>query len=202
MTRVLLTRHGHVDGIEPPRFRGRHDVALSPLGTSQAEALAKTLAKTGAVNAIYTSPMARCIATGAQIATACQSMSRPWPILTDLDYGNWEWRTHEDVEHEAPELYALWRQQPERMRFPAGESLQDLIARTADALRRVAVEHKDETVVLVGHDSVNRAIMMQVLDMPLSAYWRLCFGPCSISEFLIEDTQMRALRINDTAHLR
>jgi broad specificity phosphatase PhoE len=28
-------------------------------------------------------------------------------------------------------------------------------------------------VVLVGHNSVNRALLRQPLDQPLSAYWRL-----------------------------
>jgi len=40
MTKVILTRHGHVEGISPERFRGRTDVPLTELGTAQAEALA------------------------------------------------------------------------------------------------------------------------------------------------------------------
>jgi probable phosphoglycerate mutase len=40
MTKVILTRHGHVEGISPERFRGRTDVPLTELGTAQADALA------------------------------------------------------------------------------------------------------------------------------------------------------------------
>jgi probable phosphoglycerate mutase len=43
------------------------------------------------------------------------------------------------------------------VRFPGGESLQDLVARTADTLRFILEHHVGDTVVLVGHDSVNRA---------------------------------------------
>jgi broad specificity phosphatase PhoE len=59
------------------------------------------------------------------------------------------------------------------MRFPEGESLHELVARGADALRLVVKHHSDDTMVLVGHDSVNRAMLLQLLDQPLSAYWRL-----------------------------
>ena len=32
MAKLLLVRHGHVEGIQPERFRGRTDVALSAEG--------------------------------------------------------------------------------------------------------------------------------------------------------------------------
>jgi hypothetical protein len=59
------------------------------------------------------------------------------------------------------------------VRFPDGESPQDLAARTADALRLVLARHGNDTIVLVGHDSVNRALLLQLMDLPLSAYWRI-----------------------------
>jgi hypothetical protein len=36
MTRILMVRHGHVEGIEPPRFRGRRELPLTELGQRQA----------------------------------------------------------------------------------------------------------------------------------------------------------------------
>jgi probable phosphoglycerate mutase len=68
------------------------------------------------------------------------------------------------------------------VRFPHGESLQDLVARMANVLRFVGERHKDETVVIVGHSSGNRALLLQALDQPLSAYWRLAQDPCSVSD--------------------
>jgi phosphoserine phosphatase len=68
------------------------------------------------------------------------------------------------------------------MRFPNGESLQDSVARSADALRLAIGRHPDDTVVLVAHDSVNRTTLLQLLDQPLSAYWRLAQEPCCINE--------------------
>ncbi len=39
MPRILLTRHGHVEGISPERFRGRSDLSLTEKGVAQALAL-------------------------------------------------------------------------------------------------------------------------------------------------------------------
>jgi probable phosphoglycerate mutase len=119
----------------------------------------------------------------------------------DIDYGAWQMRTHDEIKAEAPKAYRLWRATPQRMRFPDGESLQDLVARTADVVRLVLERHPTDTVVMVGHDSVNRAILMQFLDQPLSAYWRLIQDPCTLNEVDVESDDIRVQRINDTSHL-
>jgi probable phosphoglycerate mutase len=119
----------------------------------------------------------------------------------DIDYGAWQMRTHDEIRAEAPEAYRLWRTAPQRVRFPDGESLQDLFARTADVLRLVLERHPADTVVMVGHDSVNRSILMQFLDQPLSAYGRLAQDPCTLNEIDVEGDDIRVRRINDTSHL-
>ena len=61
--------------------------------------------------------------------------------------------------------------------------------------------HPGQTVVMVGHDSVNRALLLQLLDQPLSAYWKLAQDPCCLNEIDIEGTTVEVRRINDTSHL-
>ena len=201
MTRLLLIRHGHVEGIDPERFRGRADIPLTPLGTRQARATAQRIATHWQVGAVYTSPLQRCVHTGAAIASACAVSSAVLEGLSDLEYGDWQWKTHAQLRASAPELFERWQTAPQLMRFPGGESLQDLVARVAGALRDVLARHGGDTVVLVGHDSVNRALLLQLLDQPLSAYWVLQQQPCGISEVVVDGTQVRVMRVNETAHL-
>jgi probable phosphoglycerate mutase len=87
------------------------------------------------------------------------------------------------------------------VRFPDGESLQDLAARVADALRFVLARHGNDEIVLVGHDSVNRALLLQLMDLPLSAYWRIEQSPCCLNEIDVEDGKICVRRINETRHL-
>jgi probable phosphoglycerate mutase len=201
MTKILLTRHGHVEGIKPKRFRGRAELPLTALGLKQAALLAERIARQWQPAAVYTSGLQRCVVTGAKIAAACGTTSTALEGLMDLDYGAWQMRVQDEIKAEAPELYRLWHEAPYLMRFPGGESLQELVARTAEALRLVLQRHAGQTVVLVGHDSVNRALLLQLIDQPLSAYWKLAQDPCTLNEIDIAGSKVQVQRINDTSHL-
>ncbi|MGN6097327.1 MAG: histidine phosphatase family protein [Bosea sp. (in: a-proteobacteria)] len=201
MTTIILTRHGHVEGIHPPRFRGQHPVPLTDQGREEAGMVARRIASCWRPAAVLTSPLARCIITGGIIAETCQTGSRVEEGLLDLHYGEWQWQTHEDVKERWPHPYAQWHSAPHLVRFPRGESLQDIVLRTADVFRRVLADFPKETVVLVGHDSVNRAMLLQLLDQPLSAYWKLVQDPCCINVIECEHETIRVVRINDTQHI-
>jgi broad specificity phosphatase PhoE len=201
VTRIILVRHGHVEGIEPQRFRGHRDLPLTGLGQAQAEAVARRVARCFAPQQVYTSPLARCIATGAAIARACGLVPQTLPSLIDIDYGAWEFLSFDEARRLDPVLFAAWFDSPQRVRFPEGESLRDLADRAAETVRLLVARHPEQTVVAVAHDSVNRAMLVGLLDMPLSAYWRLAQDPCCINEIEIDHARILVRRINETQHL-
>jgi probable phosphoglycerate mutase len=202
MTRILLTRHGHVEGIKPARFRGRAELELTAHGLAQADALARRIAATWKPAAVFTSPLHRCVLTGGKIAAACGIKGEVRDGLHDIDYGAWQMRTHDEVSAESPDAYRQWRSAPQLTRFPKGESLQDVMARASDVLREALLRCPEQTVVLVGHDSVNRVLLLQLLDMPLAAYWRLVQDPCTLNEIeVFAAGDVRVQRVNDTSHL-
>jgi phosphoserine phosphatase len=201
MTKILLTRHGHVEGIKPERFRGREPLELTERGHAEARAVAKRIAGAWRPTKIYTSPMGRCVATGAVIAEACETVAEICDDLNDIDYGAWQFKTFEQARGDNPKLFAAWFDTPHLIRFPNGEALQDLVARAANALRLVLDRHPDDIIVLVGHDSVNRALLLELLDQPLSAYWRVAQEPCCLNEIDVLAGKICVQRINDTSHL-
>ncbi len=121
--------------------------------------------------------------------------------LNDLDYGQWRWKTFVEVRAESAALFDRWFSAPELLRFPGGESLQDLLGRTADALRQLLGDDPDGMIVVVAQDSVNRAILMQVLQQSPSTYWRTVQSPCGLSEIEIDHDHARLVRMNETAHV-
>jgi phosphoserine phosphatase len=201
MTKILLTRHGHVEGIKPERFRGREPLELTALGRQQAAAVAARIAGSFQPCKIYTSPMGRCVATGAAIAAACGVTAAICEDLNDIDYGAWQFKTFAEAKALDTELFAAWFATPEFIGFPGGESLQDLVARAGNVLRMVLKQHPNDTVVLVGHDSVNRALLLLLLDQPLSAYWRVAQTPCCLNEIDVDNGKIVVQRINETRHL-
>ncbi|MGZ5898023.1 MAG: histidine phosphatase family protein [Xanthobacteraceae bacterium] len=201
MTKILLVRHGHVEGIRPPRFRGRENLALTSRGRAEALAVARRIASKWQPARVYTSPLSRCVETGAAIANACAIELESMDQLNDIDYGKWRMKSHQEMAANEPMLFAIWFNTPHLMRFPGGDSLQGLISRSADAVRRMIELYHDKTVVLVSHDSVNRALLLQLADLPIRAYWRLAQSPCYINEIEVIDGQIRILAINETSHL-
>jgi probable phosphoglycerate mutase len=199
--RLLLVRHGHVPGIEPATFRGRTDIQLTERGVLEARSTAQWISKRWRPTIVYTSPRRRCIDTGGAIATRCAVNTQVLPYLDDLDYGEWQSKTHDAVAAEYPAMYHRWRTTPQFVRFPNGESLQELLARAADALRVALDRHPTQTIVMVGHDSLNRALLMHVLDQPLSAYWKLVQAPCAINEISLTPDRAVVASINQTTHL-
>jgi probable phosphoglycerate mutase len=201
MTKILLTRHGDVEGIKPERFRGREPLVLTARGRAQAAALAQRIAGVWQPSHIYTSPLGRCIETATAVAKACGIAAKSCDALTDIDYGAWQFKTIAEAKALDPALFAAWFASPQSVRFPNGESLQDVAARAADAMRVVLARHAEETIVLVGHDSVNRVLLLGFLGLPLAAYWRIAQNPCCINEIDIGGGNVCIHGINATQHL-
>jgi len=174
---------------------------LTERGKAEALAVARRIAGKWHPAFVYTSPLSRCVLTGAAIANACKIQSASIEELNDIDYGKWMMRTYAEMQVSEPELYASWFATPHLVRFPGGDSLQELASRTADALRFVLELHADQTVVMVGHDSVNRALLAQLADLPLSSYWILTQDPCCINEIDIAANRIQIRSINETSHL-
>jgi probable phosphoglycerate mutase len=201
MASWLLTRHGDVPGLEPPRFRGRAPLELTERGRAQAGRVAERIAKAWRPRVVYSSPMGRCIATATPIAERCGVRVEVLDALNDLDYGEWQGKTHAEIAEREPDFYRRWLDAPDLVQFPGGESLQHLALRAADALRLCIERHAGHELVLVAHDSFNRVLLLQALRLPLAAYRSIVQDPCGLSEIAFDAGRLTVMRVNETAHL-
>jgi broad specificity phosphatase PhoE len=200
MTKIVLVRHGHVDWIAPERFRGRAELPLSGLGERQAEALGRRVAQSWRPDVLYTSPLSRCVRTGEAIARATGARAEVLDILADTDYGQWQGLTHDEVRARWPEEHRLWFEAPELALIPDGETLADVLVRAVGVLQLVLRKHRGRTVVLVGHDSINRVLLLHCLGLPLARYWRIRQEPCCVNEIGVDGEVFTVHRLNETHH--
>ena len=201
MTKLLLVRHGHVEGISPERFRGRAELPLTETGRREAAAVAARIAADWRPAAIYTSPMGRCVETGAAIGNAVGLAPAAMLRLTDIDYGDWQGLTRDEAAVRWPAEIDLWYSHPHWAAIPNGETLQQVLARAVAALRDIVRRHSGDTVVLVAHDSVNRVLLLHALDLSLSRYWHIKQSPCCINELDFGADGFTIHSINRTGHL-
>lgn len=201
-TRIVLVRHGHVEGIAPLRFRGRTDLPLTEQGLRQAEITRNYLANAVRPDAIYTSPLSRCVRTGEVISQSYGASTSTLEAFIDIDFGWWQGKTYAEVQATEPENFMRWRRTPQFATIPGGESLYDAAARVAGAARMILDRHHGQTVVLVGHDGVNCILLLLALDLPLSRFWHIRQDPCAISILDHDDSNGWVVQsINETVHL-
>jgi len=166
--RLLLIRHA--DPAEEVRGRcyGGLDVGLSARGRERARELAEALGGTG-LDAVYASPRRRALETAAALG--------PAPIVDDrlreLEFGEFEGRTYDEIAASHPEIYRCWMETPTEVRFPGGESYADLRSRALEAAADLRARHAGETVAAVTHAGVVRAVVADALGMPDGAIFRL-----------------------------
>jgi broad specificity phosphatase PhoE len=200
-TRIILVRHGEVDGIEPPTFRGREDLLLTPRGVRQAELTRDYLLNLGTATALFASPLNRCQTTAEIIAGPQGLLLEAAQELNDIDYGQWQGETHQEVRQRDPQLFDAWMTAPETVRLPGGESLQKAADRAVSALRRALVRREGSTVIIVSHDSIIQLILLHVLGLPLARYGAMELAPCGVSVILHRKDSWKVRSVNETAQL-
>jgi phosphoserine phosphatase len=200
-TRLLVVRHGEVEGIDPERFRGRRDLPLTAKGRMQADAVAKRIAARYRPDAIYSSPLSRTIATAEAIAGLPGLPVQREADLIDIDYGDWHGLSVQEARERWANEIDLWLREPQLVQIPGGETLPGVLTRVARVLETVTRTHSEQLVILVAHESVNRVILLHALGMPLSGYWRIGQKPCCINEIEAYRGRLVVARVNDCAHL-
>lgn len=176
MTRLLLIRHAEPDEDARGRCYGRLDVGLSPTGLASAEHLAESL-RDVELDAVYASPRLRAVQTAAALETNFEIDHR----LRELDFGELEGRTYDEIEREQPELFRRWMETPTLVRFPGGESYAELRERVAAAVDEVVEDNTDRTVALVSHGGVIRAALAVALGLADDRAFALDVGYARVS---------------------
>lgn len=198
MRRVLLARHGQSVSNEVRRFQGAQDVALSPLGIRQAEALGLAVGRRPIAH-VYASPLERARRT-AEIALT--GLDLPITVIDDLrelSLGEWEGCTVEEIRTRPGDPYAQWVRDPVQCLPPGGEPLADVQTRVVQAVERIAAAHPNgDDVLIVSHGGVISALLAHWLGLPLSSIWRIAVANCSLSEI----APPRVVSVNETGHLR
>ncbi len=200
MTDIILVRHGETDWNVAEVFRGRVDVELNATGVKQAELLAEYLSNMG-LSAIYSSPLQRALRTAAVIGDCNQVEVAVAPGLIDIDYGEWQGLSHQEVKERYKELYDGWVERPEQVRMPAGESLDDVRQRAMTVVSDVIDSHEG-TVVLVSHRVVNKVLICALLGLDNSRFWNIRQDISGITGFTCEKGQFILTRHNDISYLK
>lgn len=201
MTQIYLVRHGQTQWNREEIFRGTADIPLNESGIREAHLAAESL-KERAIKAVFSSPLARAKQTAEAIAGLHGLEVRIIEGLKDLCFGEWQGVSHQAVLERYPELFRQWLREPHRVTFPGGESLGAIQSRAVEAVKKVVLKHPEETIVMVSHRVVNRALICGLVGIDLSRFWQIGQDTTAINLLTWKHGRFILTCLNDTCHLR
>lgn len=122
---------------------------------------------------IVTSPLVRCRAFAAALAG-----KRNLPLTVEEDFrevgfGDWEGRTPDEIKADNIEAYTAFYRDPVNSRPAGAEGLDDFSDRVSRAYERLILDTSAESILVVAHAGVMRAIITYVLGAPLVSMYRI-----------------------------
>ena len=201
MTCIILIRHGQTEWNRVERFRGRADVPLNETGLAQAESTGFRIHSEWQPSAVYSSPLSRAVRTAEAIAKHFDLSVQIHLGLADIDYGEWQGLTPDEVRDRWPAELHAWYHQPDKAMIPGGEILAQLRSRGMSAVNELSARHAEQTIVLVGHTVINRIILLGVLGLGNERFWHIKQDTCAINVFDAKMGDFVLVSLNDTCHL-
>ena len=144
---ILVVRHGQAEGNSEHRFIGQTNVALSPQGYEEAEALAARLAGRH-ITRIVSSDLSRCVDTVTPLAHRTRLSIETDDRLREISNGEWSGRLPEEIAEGWPHLWQRYVSGEDVPR-PGGERWADVRARTLACVNDLADRTPVGQVVLV-----------------------------------------------------
>jgi broad specificity phosphatase PhoE len=135
----------------------------------EADALAGALMSL-AVTAVYSSTLPRALETARVVAAAHALEPVELAELREIELGEVEGLAFDDY---PAELRRGLLEQPLAVRFPDGETYEELRRRVTAALDRIVASHPGKVVVVVSHAGAIRAALATWLGIPDEAFFRI-----------------------------
>ncbi len=205
--KFYLVRHGETEWNKLGKFQGWTDVELTDRGLAQAKESARAAADWGHT-AIYSSPLIRTMQVAEEIKRVTSVGIVTKPGLKELLLGDLEGVTGEEMREGWTDVFHRWRESPDLVKMPNGESLAQLQERAWETIISIENDHgDDESVVVVSHNFAIRAIIGALVGMPLANFHRLSLALGSLSIFdsdgraTAPERIRRLVSYNSTDHL-
>jgi broad specificity phosphatase PhoE len=178
---IVLVRHGATDWNVEGRCQGATDRELSELGIRQAENIAAQLARES-IDIVYSSDLKRARRTAEMISEPHRLPVLIEEEIRELDHGELEGLTFEEIKRGYPEFLERWRSEPAEIRVPGGERLADVAARAWSGLNRIVDRHAAAPrIVVVSHNFPILGIVCRVTGTPLNHYRSFHLDPCGVT---------------------
>lgn len=153
MSELIIVRHGETAWNAVRRLQGHIDTPLNDEGRRQAQAVARSLAASGA-SRVVSSDLMRARDTAMPIAQVLGLPLQIEPLLRERAFGAFEGLAYDEIESHFPQAFVQWQARELHARYPAGERAAETLAELAERVGSVLeglVGAPGEKVIVVSH---------------------------------------------------
>ncbi|MFG6146792.1 histidine phosphatase family protein [Halobacillus sp. B23F22_1] len=201
MTKIYLTRHGQTVWNLEKRMQGHGESKLTELGRKQARWLGEHLNNVH-IDKIVSSSSGRTEETSRLIRGNRPIAIELNPQLREIHLGEWEGKLQHELQSEFSEAYRNFWEDPLRYETSGGESLEELVARVSHEVEHIAETYKGQTILIVTHGVVLKALMIYFKKRGIEELWSGAFMHHSTCLSLVEKTdgEWKIHMEGDTTH--
>lgn len=166
---LYLLRHGETVASQTGGYCGDLDLPLTPAGEAMAVAFAERY-QSLPWQAVFVSPLQRAIATARPLCQATGLAMQERSGLREIQYGQWEGQTTDQVKTHFAEDYVRWLTEPAWNPPTGGETSVQIASRAALVLAEIEQTYSSGNVLVVSHKATLRIMLCSLLGIDLGRY--------------------------------
>ncbi|AFZ27633.1 fructose-2,6-bisphosphatase [Cylindrospermum stagnale PCC 7417] len=198
---LYFLRHGQTEFSRNNAYCGAIDSELTPEGLEMAQAFAAAYSSTP-WKAVFCSPMKRTLATAKPLCAATGMQPELRDGLKEINYGQWEGKTPEEINREYHDDYIRWSADPAWNAPTGGEMAVTIAGRAMQVIEEIRQLYHSGNVLIVAHKATIRIILCSLLGIDVGRFryrWGCPVSSLSIVEFTSHGPLLQVLA--DRTHL-
>ncbi len=184
--RLYIIRHGETEWNKEKRLQGQCEVPLNEYGRELARITGQALSDTR-FDIIYSSPLSRAYETAQIIAGEREIEIIKDDRLKEISFGVAEGVPKDEQGENFKDFFFA----PEKyVPSEGGETYEELVKRARDFIENIIYPQRntDNSVLIVAHGAMNKALMLVLKNLQIKDIWKGEFQHnCCVNEYLLSE---------------
>ena len=185
-TTIYLIRHGLTAANKDNVFAGRTQEPLHPEGMAQLAEVGKYLAGRG-ISKIFCGPLARTRESAGIIGELLGVPIEAEEALTEISISHWDGLTKEMIRAKFGPQYPTWLDDPAGFCLPGCATIAEVQRRAVVFLETLFHEYPGQTLLVVSHLIVVRALLLHYLARPIADFRAIKVGNAQVATLVRDD---------------
>lgn len=201
MTKIYLVRHCEAVGNNLRIFQGSVNLDITPLGEKQLTFLTDRF-KNIHIDAIYSSPLIRAQKTAFAVLGERVMDVKIDNELREINAGIFDGKPFKETFEANKEMAEAWFEHPQDFAPEGGESMRHAYERIYDAVKNIADQNPEKTVVLALHGGVIRCLMARLVYGTIERIGDIAWAEnTAVALLSYQNGEFAVDYRNDTTHL-